>query len=76
MESDTHVFVLKVWREDEARRLGWRGQITHVASSTRQPVLHLGEISLFIGGYIEQLGITPPLRWRIRRWLDRLGRRF
>lgn len=71
LEPDTHAFVLKVWLEDGAQRLEWRGYITHVASGRRHPVLRLGTIGLVVGSYLEQLGIPLPLIWRIRRWLRR-----
>jgi hypothetical protein len=69
LEPDTHAFVMKVWREDTARRPGWRGHIVHVASGTRSPLLRLDTIGLFVGGYLEELGVALPLWWRIRRWL-------
>lgn len=68
-DPDAHAFVLRVWREDGARRPGWRGQITHVASGTRRHVLRLGEIGLFVGGYLVELGVVLPLLWRLRRRL-------
>jgi hypothetical protein len=74
LEPDTHSFVVKVWREDGARRPGWRGHILHVASGTRRPLLHLDAIGLFVGGYLEQLGIALPIVWRIHRWLTRRSR--
>jgi hypothetical protein len=75
LEPGTHAFVVKVWREDEARRPGWRGHIIHVASGKRHPLMRLDSIGLFVGGYLEQLGITLPLLWRIRNWLERRSRR-
>lgn len=74
-EPDSHAFVLRVWREEGGRRARWRGHITHVASGTRRSLLRLGEIGLFVGGYLAQMGVAMPLLWRIRRWLGRPARR-
>jgi hypothetical protein len=73
-EPDSHAFVLRVWREDGARRPEWRGQITHVGSGARRAVRHLGEIGLFVGGYVERMGTPLSWVWRLRRWLGRAPR--
>lgn len=70
LDHEAHAFVLRVWREEGARHARWRGQITHVVSGTRRPVLSLGAISLFVAGYLARMGVVLPLFWRIRRWLD------
>jgi hypothetical protein len=70
-DPDAHAFVLRVWREDGAKRPGWRGHITHVASGTRRPILRLGEVGLFVGDYLVELGVVLPLVWRLRRLLGR-----
>jgi hypothetical protein len=75
IESDTQSFIVRVWIEDRADHAGqgtWRGQITHVSSSKRRYLKNLDEIGDFISPYLEEMGVTPGMRWRLRRWLKHL----
>jgi len=74
-ESSTHSFILKIWLEQTAqdvRSVIWRGHITHVPGGERRYVQDLDGILLFIVPYLEEMGVGPGRRWRIRRWLHEL----
>jgi hypothetical protein len=75
LEPDAHSFIVKVWVEDNAEAGGhgvWRGHITHIPSHERCYLKSLGEIDDFIAPYLEEMGVKLGIRWRIRRWLNRL----
>ena len=70
-ESDIQSFIIRVWVEDHSQEAGkgtWRGQITHVSSSKRRYLKNLDEIGDFISPYLEEMGVRPGMRWRLRRW--------
>jgi hypothetical protein len=70
-ESEVHSFVVKLWLDsvaDEAERVVWQGQITHVPGGERRYFRDLDEIRAFIEPY---LGDTAAERGRVRRWLRR-----
>ena len=69
IEPCTHAFVVKIWREDG--RSVWRGHVTHVASGQRHYITGLGQLERFIARYLEAMQVRLPLRWRVRRWIDR-----
>ncbi|HNP72417.1 MAG TPA: hypothetical protein PLO33_08540 [Kouleothrix sp.] len=70
IEPGVHAFVVRVWRV-EGQRAAWRGHVTHVGGGERCYVTSLRQIDNFIGLYLRDLGVRPPLRWRIRQWLGR-----
>jgi hypothetical protein len=75
IESDTQSFILKVWVEDHAEKTGrraWRSHITHVSSNKRRYLNNLSGIEDFVLPYLEEMGVKLGMRWRIRRWLNRL----
>jgi hypothetical protein len=75
LEPDTQSFIVKVWVEDgngEAGQGVWRGHITHVPSYKRRYLNNLSGIEDFISPYLEGMGVKIGIRWRIRRWLNRL----
>ena len=77
-ESDTHSFIVKIWKEDDEDSRGrrpWRGHITHAFSRTRHPLRELGDILLFIRPYLDAMDARRPLRCRLVLWLSALGRR-
>jgi hypothetical protein len=77
-ESDSHSFIVKIWREEaaeETERAAWRGHITHVPSGERRYVKDLDGIVAFVVPYLEHLGANIPIRWRLRRWLKRWTRK-
>jgi len=43
-----HLFVLRMWRDDEERGERWRAQITHVTSRERHYCTNDGELCEFI----------------------------
>ncbi len=74
-ESEAQSFIVRVWVEERAEEAGrgvWRGHITHVPSSERRYLKNLDEIGDFIAPYLESMGMKPGMRWRLRRWLNRL----
>jgi len=74
LEPGAQSFIVKVWVEDgngEAGQGVWRGHITHVSSGRRQYIKDLGEIEEFIAPYLEEMGVKPGMRWRVRRLLRR-----
>lgn len=73
-EEDTHVFILRIWREGreiEGAEPVWRGVIEHVPSGERRYLGDLDEIPPFIRPYLEEGGVKFGIRWRVRRWLKR-----
>lgn len=78
IESEAQSFIVKVWVEERAEgssRGVWRGHITHVSDNRRRYLKNLDEIGDFIAPYLEEMGIKPRMRWRMRRWLRHLRRR-
>lgn len=75
LEPDSQSFIVKVWVEDSAGqddRGVWHGHITHVPSHERRYLKDLDEIADFIAPHLEEMGVNPGTRWRLRRWLKRL----
>ena len=75
LEPGTQSFIVKVWVEEGSETGGQgalRGHITHVSSHERRYLKNLGEIDDFIAPYLQEMGVKPGIRWRIRRWLKRL----
>lgn len=75
LEPGAQSFIVKVWVEDDTEADGqgeFRGHITHVTSHERRYLKNLGDIEDFITPYLEDMGVKPGIRWRIRRWLYRL----
>lgn len=59
-ESSTNSFIVKVWVENTGNDSSpplWRGHITHVPSSERRYVQDLESISVFIGAYLQDMGV-------------------
>lgn len=75
VEHETQSFIVKVWVEEialHAQRGVWHGHITHVPSHERRYLKDLGEIEDFIAPHLEEMGVQLGIRWRLRRWLQRL----
>ncbi len=75
IEPDTQSFIVKVWVEESAEQGKpgvWHGHITHVPSGQRRYLKSLREIQDFIAPHLEEMGIKLGVRWRVRRWLERL----
>jgi hypothetical protein len=75
LKPEAQSFIIKVWVEDgdgEASQGVWRGHITHVPSYERRYLKNLGEIEDFIAPHLEDMGVKLGVRWRLRRWLERL----
>lgn len=73
-EPNAQSFIVKVWVEDSAGKGGrgvWHGHITHVPDYERHYLKNLSEIEDYIAPYLEEMGIKPGIRWRLRRWLKR-----
>lgn len=65
LETNTHSFVIRIWREGAEGRPGtWRGHITHVLSGKRSYLKDLGDILTFIVPYLKEMGVEvtrlPP----------------
>lgn len=71
---DSHAFVVRVWREDGGPRPVWRGRITHVGSGAQCGFVGMRQLRHFIYSYVEQLQVSMPVVWRLRRRLARLLR--
>jgi hypothetical protein len=74
-EPDAQSFIVKVWVEDGSKTGSQgvlRGHITHVMSNERRYLKNLGEIEDFIAPHLEEMGVKLGIRWRMRRWLNRL----
>ncbi len=75
LEPGAQSFIVKVWVEDNAETGSqgvFRGHITHVSSHERRYLKNPGEIENFIAPYLEEMGVKPGIRWRLRHWLKRL----
>jgi hypothetical protein len=75
IESEAQSFIVRVWVEERAEgasRGVWRGHITHVPSGERRYLKSLDEIGDFVASYLKTMGVKPGIRWRMRRWLNRL----
>jgi hypothetical protein len=71
-EPHTHSFVVKIWLEEAAtdgHGGAWRGHVTHVPSGERHYFETLTEIADFVMPFLQEMGIRPGVRWRIRLWL-------
>lgn len=68
-----HSFVVKIWREEaeQGKPPIWRGHITHVPSNARRYLKSLGDIPIFIKGYLDRMGVRVEFWWRMRGWLKR-----
>jgi hypothetical protein len=74
LETRTHSFIVKIWREqagEAAKKVIWRGYITHIPDGERRYLRSLPDATDFIRQYLDQLGVAPGWRWRARRWLRR-----
>jgi hypothetical protein len=70
----TCVFIVRIWREPrEIEKAGveWRGVIEHMPTGVRRYFKDLGVIATFIKTYLEEMGVKPTTRWRVRHWLSR-----
>lgn len=68
LESQTHSFIVKIWRERGGRQgtlTSMRGHITHVPGGERASLRSLGDIADFIRPYVE----TAEERRRGNRWV-------
>lgn len=77
-ETNTHAFVLRVWREEPLANSGesvWHGHITHVQSGQRRYFQQLREIIVFISTYFVrgEHGANSRLSYmgRLRQWFCR-----
>ena len=70
-EPSTHSFIVKIWLEEtarEARRVRWRGHITHVPGGERRYLQDLAGVNDFIAPYLEEMGVRGARRGRLRGW--------
>ncbi len=75
LDSTTQSFIVKVWVEEGAEensRSVWYGHITHVLSGERHYLKNLDQIQDVIAPYLEEMGVRLGMRWRVKRWLERL----
>jgi hypothetical protein len=75
LESTTQSFIVKVWVEEIAEEPGqgvWHGHITHALSGERHYLKNLDEVRDFIALYLEDMGVKPETRRRMKRWLRQL----
>jgi hypothetical protein len=74
LEDNTQVFIVRVWlerRELEGSAPQWRGVIQQVPSGERRYFRNLDDITAFIAPYLEEMGVKPSFRARVRQWLKR-----
>jgi len=68
-------FIIRVWLEETAEESGkvkWRGHITHVPGGDRRYFRTLNDIEMFVGSYLQEMGVRPSPSWRLKAWLGRL----
>ena len=71
-EDASHSFIIRLWVEEtaeEAGRVIWRGQITHVQGGERRAVRRVADICDFITSYLWSMGVRRPMTWQVREWL-------
>jgi hypothetical protein len=74
LESSTQSFVVRIWLEetvDEAGTAAWRGHITHVPSGAQRYIRDLDDMAAFVAPYLQKMGVSVGVRWRLRQWLSR-----
>lgn len=72
VETQRLSFVVIVWIEEAPTGHGtavWRGHVTQVATGERRYITSLDDIPAFIAPYLQDLGVTLSLPWRVRLWL-------
>lgn len=70
-ETNTCVFVVKIWVEDSADgkiKTNWRGHIAHIPSNERRYFSDLFDIILFVLPYLRKMGIRISLFWQVINW--------
>lgn len=58
--QDTHVFILRVWREPrelQGAAVTWRGKIEHVGNHAKRYVKSLDEVTAFVATYLKEMGV-------------------
>jgi len=71
-ESNTHVFMFKIWLEERAegcRKAKWRGYIIHLLSGSKQYINDFNDVIHFTFPYLENLNIRIGWYWRLPGWL-------
>jgi hypothetical protein len=74
IESNTHSFIVKIWREGVDEKSGavvWRGRITHVPSGQDRHFDNLSGITNFIAPYLVDMGVELNTSWPVPNWLSR-----
>ena len=75
LEPTSQSFIIKVWVEEPASAGSpgiWRGHITYVPSGERRYLRNLDDILDFISPHLEDMGVKPGIRWRVRCWFKRV----
>jgi len=75
LEPNTHSFIVKVWLEEPAEKVGeaiWRGHVTHVPSGERRYIQDLDEMVATVVPYLEAMGVKLHRRGCVKQWLRRL----
>jgi hypothetical protein len=73
-EAGPHSFIVKIWPEETDRSgkwMTWRGLITHVPSGGQRHFQNLDDVPAFIGLYLQTMGITLRVSFRLWQWLRR-----
>src|SRR3712207_845654 len=76
-EPTQHSFVVRVRLEETATETGhwtWSGHVTHVPDGSRRYVRSLPDVSDFIAGYLEQMGMSFGWSGLVRKWFRRRHR--
>jgi hypothetical protein len=71
-ETNTHVFVVKIWLEEKAdgeNQASWRGHITYLPGGERIYIDDLDEITAFIIPHLERMGVKSGWRARMKQLL-------
>ena len=66
-EFNTHVFVVKIWLEEDSTSSGkskWRGHITYVPTGQRRYIEDFFDIICFIIPYLEKMSAHVGWLWR------------
>lgn len=77
-ESDTHSFIVRIWKEEGDDSHGgsqWRGHITHAFTKHRRYLGELGDILVFMRPYLRAMGVRMRMRSRLVLWMSTLWRR-
>jgi hypothetical protein len=59
-----------VEKQGDYGKTTWYGYITRVPDGERFYLRSLNQITFYLSSYLEQMGVSLSLWWRIRHWIN------